>query len=198
MRPPAPATGPRPGYIPRWVRSQRSAYLERYKRRNYYCILRASTNHLKQYWIRWGLLPQPVVLLILPYYLALSIGHRAGVGSLTQTFFTSSLPRRAGEGYIENKSCFEWWRERKHWNQMQWKTETNFPIRQRRRTALASSISCSSIATHRAAAAAHCQVLVHGRYIQIHTHSYVVQQRTVWSYSIWSRYSVVKLHMVST
>ena len=30
------------------------------------------------------------------YYLALAIGHRAGVGSLTQTFFTCSLPPRAG------------------------------------------------------------------------------------------------------
>ena len=46
-------------------------------------------------WIRWGL-SQPVVLPIRPCYLALAIGHRAGVGSLTQTFFTCSLPRRAG------------------------------------------------------------------------------------------------------
>ena len=37
-----------------------------------------------------------MVLLILLYYLALAIGHRAGVGSLTQTLFSSSLPRRAG------------------------------------------------------------------------------------------------------
>ena len=37
---------------------------------------------------------QPVVLL--HYCLALSMDHRAGVGSFTQTFFTSSPPRRAG------------------------------------------------------------------------------------------------------
>ena len=37
-----------------------------------------------------------MVLPILHYHLALSYGHRAGVGSLTQAFFTSSLPRRAG------------------------------------------------------------------------------------------------------
>ena len=42
------------------------------------------------------LLPQPVVQPILPYYLALAIGHRAWVGGLAQTFFASSLPRRAG------------------------------------------------------------------------------------------------------
>ena len=33
---------------------------------------------------------------ILHYYLALSIGHRARVGSLTQTFVTFSIPRRVG------------------------------------------------------------------------------------------------------
>ena len=33
------------------------------------------------------------------YCLALAIDHRAGVGSLTQTFYTCSLPpRAAGEG----------------------------------------------------------------------------------------------------
>ena len=37
-----------------------------------------------------------MILPILHYYLALSIGHRAAVGSLTQTSFISSLPRRAG------------------------------------------------------------------------------------------------------
>ena len=44
-----------------------------------------------------GLLPQPVVLPILPSYLALAIGHRAGVGSLAENVFTCSLPRRAGD-----------------------------------------------------------------------------------------------------
>ena len=50
-----------------------------------------------------------MVLPILPYYLALAIGHRAGVGSLTQTFFTSSLPRHAGgedqRGVLVGDSC---------------------------------------------------------------------------------------------
>ena len=35
-------------------------------------------------------------LTVLPYYLAPSIGHRAGVTSLTQNIFTASLPRSAG------------------------------------------------------------------------------------------------------
>ena len=37
-----------------------------------------------------------MVLHIVPYYLALAIGYRAGVGSITQTFSTSSLPQRVG------------------------------------------------------------------------------------------------------
>ena len=44
-------------------------------------------------------MPQPVVLHIGAHYLALAIAHLGGVGSLAQTLFTSSLPRRAaGDG----------------------------------------------------------------------------------------------------
>ena len=37
-----------------------------------------------------------MVVPIVSYHLALAIGHRAGVRSLTQTFYTRNLPRRGG------------------------------------------------------------------------------------------------------
>ena len=69
--------------------------------------------------------------------------------------------RQYCQGLHCKKNVFEW-RERKHWNEMQWTTREKMPSGTRWRTAAASSSSCSnsSIATHYTAA---------GRYIRIHT-----------------------------